>query len=109
MTVYEVEIPGELVLSGLEPEIEAACQHVGLNLTLKGTQSRYPGSVHWHYKQGKLPGTLEITLWYPQKRLWLSVQEGRRADWLPTMCALLREKLENRFRMIANIEQAKTK
>ena len=63
-------------------EIEAAVRRVRLMVSMKGTLAKYPGCTHWHLKRGRERGTLELTLWPAQRRLWLSVQEGRRAGWI---------------------------
>ena len=55
----------------------------------------YPGSRHWHYRRGRERGTLEITFWPAQRRLWLKVAAGRTSAWitelLPSLQAALAE------------------
>ena len=61
-------------------KVDHIASELNLVVTLRGTLKSYPGSIHWHLKQGKAKGVLEITLW--QDRAWLSVQEGRKGDWI---------------------------
>ena len=76
MREIEVAIPADVKLDKAEAIIEAACSAEGLRLTLNGTLKQYPGCVHWHYKRGSEPGTLEITLWAVKRRLWFKVSAG---------------------------------
>lgn len=66
-------------------DIEACCEALYLTQTLRSTLGKFPGCTHWHYKlgrpQGKAKGTLEITLWPKQHRLWLALHENRKTDW----------------------------
>ena len=61
--------------------VEQACALEGLTLTLKGTLKKYPGSLHWHYRQGNLSGTLEVTWWEQGRRLWFKLASGRTGLW----------------------------
>lgn len=63
--------------------VEDICREYGLVQTFRTTLRSYPGSTHWHFKQGKERGTLEITFWPKQRLLWLSSRVGRDADWIP--------------------------
>jgi hypothetical protein len=60
--------------------IEGAAAHYGLQIRMKGTLRTYPGSQHWHLHKPGERGTLEVTLWPAGKRVWFSVQAGRRAE-----------------------------
>jgi hypothetical protein len=77
-----------------EEAIERLCQTHGLSITLKTTQSKYPGSIHWHLKKGRERGTLEVTLWPAQNRLWFSMQDGRKGDWVMPTAHRLKAQLE---------------
>jgi hypothetical protein len=89
MQLIEIDLPPGS--SPSETLIERCCAENNLQVTLKGTLSKYPGCVHWHLKQGKQHGTLEITWWPEQHRLWLSIQAGRTG--LETAAQALKEKL----------------
>jgi hypothetical protein len=62
--------------------IEGAAAHYGLQIRMRGTLRTYPGSQHWHLQKPGERGTLEVTLWPAGKRVWFSVQAGRRAAWI---------------------------
>jgi hypothetical protein len=79
--------------AGLEKTIEALCRTIGLSIALKTTSAKFPGSIHWHVKQGRERGTLEITLWPSQNRLWFSMQDGRKGDWVLNTAHQLKEQL----------------
>ena len=48
----------------------------------ESTLAKYPGCTHWHLKRGMEQGTLEVTLWPSEGRLWASVQAGRAGEWI---------------------------
>ena len=77
--------------------IEEATDHYGLQVRMRGTLRTYPGSQHWHvYKPGER-GTLEITLWPAGKRVWFSVQAGRRAGWIAEILPHIKAWIEGRL------------
>ena len=63
-------------------KIDAAVKRCGLVVSMRGSLAKYPGCIHWHLKRGRERGTLEVTIWPAEGRLWLSVQEGRKANWI---------------------------
>jgi hypothetical protein len=74
--------------------IERLWQAHGLSVTLKTTQSKYAGSIHWHLKKGRERGTLEATLWPSQNRFWFSMQDGRKGDWVMPAAHRMKAQLE---------------
>ncbi|HEY2981375.1 MAG TPA: hypothetical protein VGJ22_09365 [Anaerolineales bacterium] len=80
MLEVEITIPPHLKPASVPDAVERVCADFGLERVSLGTLASYPGCVHWHYKQGKQGGTLEITWWEP--RLWIKVAAGRSADWI---------------------------
>jgi hypothetical protein len=82
MLEYEVNLPPGADLSEAELLIEMCCASEGLRMTLKGSLSKYPGSVHWHFKRDDERGTLEVTLWSRARRVWFSIQAGRTGNWI---------------------------
>lgn len=75
--------------------VERAAATENLTLTLKATLAKYPGCVHWHYKKGKEPGTLEIT-WYPrERRLWFKIARNRNKAWIEEVVPRLRRLIES--------------
>lgn len=80
MTSLDVDI--SRATGKLDKRIEALAQAAGLSITMKTTSAKFPGSIHWHLKKGREHGTLEITLWPSQNKLWFSMQDGRSAEWV---------------------------
>jgi hypothetical protein len=78
----------------LDQIIESLCRAHGLSITMKATLSKYPGSIHWHLKRGRERGTLEVTLCPREYRLWFSMQDGRRAEWVMESARRIKEELE---------------
>ena len=76
-----VRLPATLDPLRVPELVEGACDALGLVVSLRGTLRQYAGCLHWHCKRGKSPGTLEVTWWPRERRLWLSVQAGRQAEW----------------------------
>ncbi len=74
--------------------VESILKLKGLTRHSRGTLKSYPGCIHWHWKNGKLPGTLEVTLWPTKRRLWFKVQAGRRAEWIDQVIPTLKVALE---------------
>jgi len=96
MTDLEVNIPSaSKAFARLETVIDELLRSQELSVTMKTTASKYPGSMHWHLKKGRERGTLEVTLWPSQKRLWFSMQDGRKGEWVMPMARLLKQQLES--------------
>jgi hypothetical protein len=74
--------------------IERVLKRSGLRVTVRGTLAGYPGCTHWHLKNGKERGVLELTCWPGGKRIWLSMQDGRRGDWVMAAASALKSQLE---------------
>ena len=70
--MLEIEMlwPDDVAEANVITHVEACCCAIGLTQTLRGTLGKYPGCTHWHYKNGKATGVLEITVWPNQHRLW---------------------------------------
>jgi hypothetical protein len=75
-------VPRDADLNAAERLIERICAERGLTLAMKGSLASYPGCVHWHYKRQKRKGTLELTLFARDRRVWAKVQDGRKASWI---------------------------
>ncbi|MCI0398094.1 MAG: hypothetical protein L0322_24630 [Chloroflexi bacterium] len=90
METILLDIPAGADPAQAEAVIEGCCAAEGLRPALKSSLARYPGCVHWHYKQGKEPGTLEITLWPQERRAWFSIRPNRRGPWLTETAARLK-------------------
>jgi hypothetical protein len=98
MRTLDIPVPPSRDLTSLPAQIMAACAAVGLRATLDGTQKSYPGSRHWHYQRAQQTGTLELTWWPAQRRLWIKVASGRASAWidelLPGLQAALAEAVQ---------------
>jgi hypothetical protein len=94
MRLVECKISRSDDLSGAEELIEDICARRGLQLSMKGSLSTHPGSIHWHYKRPRQKGTLEVTLLVAAKRIWFQVQAGRRAAWINDELPLIRHEID---------------
>lgn len=97
--MHDVEIP---LRPGVECDeiariIDQAIAEVGLRTTLRDGLKKFPGCIHWHAKNGRQSGTLEITLWPEKHRAWFTVQDGRAADWIDAKTQLLQEAIRRRL------------
>lgn len=97
MREIEIPMPSNPDFPAIARTIEEALVSNGLQITLKTTLGKYPGSTHWHIKNGKDKGILEITLWPSQTRAWFSIQSGRKADWIQPKIARLQRLLKTRI------------
>ncbi len=79
----------EVANDRVEQAIDQAIASAELNVILRDTLKAFPGCVHWHVKNGRESGTLEITFWPQDHRAWLSVQAGRKAPWIDAKMKLL--------------------
>jgi len=94
MIEVNIEIPENANTDIVIDSVERVCLLHQLSCTLKGTLASYPGSVHWHYKSGKQKGTLEITWWENNNRLWLKVADGRTGRWIEESLPQIKEDIE---------------
>ena len=74
--------------------VEKTCRSLGLDMKIKRPYSHSPKSVHWHYKRGSEPGTIEVTFWEEKERLWLSVHSNRTGSWTSGGLVLLERALQ---------------
>jgi len=98
MQEIDFAVPKRCELVGADRVIETICLQMGLTLTLKGSLAKYPGCIHWHYRNGKLRGTLELTLCATNRRIWAKIQAGRRADWIEEVLPTIRKGIETGLR-----------
>lgn len=82
MQHFEIPLPEQAECAAIEAAIDHALSATGLTVTLRDTLKKYPGCIHWHARSSRRPGTLEITLWPQKHRAWLTIQSGRRAEWI---------------------------
>ncbi|MEX2173794.1 MAG: hypothetical protein WD872_05490 [Pirellulaceae bacterium] len=93
----EIHLPTGVTCQRVEQVIDEAIAQRGLQVTLRGSLKKYPGSIHWHLKNGRASGTLEITLWPERQRAWFTIQDGRVAPWLDGEIERLAELIRQRL------------
>ena len=98
MKDYPIEIEGHFDARQVEIAVEKCSRDLGLLESLKGTLAKYPGCVHWHFRKPLVNGTLEVTSWPSNKMLWITVQQGRRAEWLEEVAPPMERSLQNALR-----------
>jgi hypothetical protein len=94
MREVEFRIPSSAQLTYADSTIESACAAEGLQIGMKSTLAGFPGSTHWHFKRSSERGTLEITLFPRDRRIWASIQDGRRAAWIDSCLVIIRNVVE---------------
>lgn len=65
----------------------------GLQCTLTTTLKTLPANTHWHFKKGKEKGVLEITLLHDSGDIQLTVQDGRKGEWIEAHIGLIKQAL----------------
>ena len=98
MKEYPIQIERPLDAKQVEIAVEKCSRDFGLLETMKGTLAKYPGCVHWHFQKPLVSGTLEVTSWPSNDRLWISVQQGRRAEWMEEAVPSMERCLQNALR-----------
>ena len=94
MVEIDIDIPRIDDAVHVSARVESVLRSHGLTMTSRGTLRSCSGCIHWHWKNGQLPGTLEVTWWPAKVRLWFKVQSGRRADWIDQLIPRLKADLE---------------
>ena len=89
MKEFELALPANIDPTIAEQVIERCCAAQCLTQSLKGSLKKYPESLHWHFKQKRQRGTLEITLWLRASQIRFKVQEGRQALWIEEIVSTL--------------------
>ncbi|HXZ12757.1 MAG TPA: hypothetical protein VEG64_10215 [Candidatus Sulfotelmatobacter sp.] len=94
MKEIEFKVPRDCDLVRADALIEKVCAGRGLELAMKGSLAKYPGCIHWHFQRPNQKGTLELTLHRAERRIWVKVQEGRKAPWIVEELPALRRAIE---------------
>jgi hypothetical protein len=94
MQEIEFSVPREADLNRAEHLIEDACVALNLTCAMKSPLASYPGSTHWHFRNGKEKGTLELTLFPRDRRVWAQVQSGRKAPWIDALLPEVQRRIE---------------
>jgi hypothetical protein len=90
----DIHVPHDIDANRMPPLIEQACAREDLIAATRGTLGTYPGCVHWHFKRAGEKGTLEVTWWPKNRKLWFKVADGREGPWIRTAMERLRDQLE---------------
>jgi hypothetical protein len=97
MQEVDFRVPPSAQLTHADLIVESACVLEGLQVGMKGTLASFPGSTHWHFKSSRERGTLEITLFPRDRRIWASIQDGRRAAWIEPCLINIRHVVEEKL------------
>lgn len=84
---YYVDIPDGISRQQMQDLVERAARSVGLYISHIGGYSRtkYPNSVHWHFKRDPgEPGLLDATFWDVRSLFWLMIRH-REPQWVKDM------------------------
>jgi hypothetical protein len=102
MREIEFAVPRNADLTQAVKLIEAICARHELILAIKGSLAAYPGCVHWHYQRQDEKGTLELTLFAHDRRVWAKIQDGRKAPWIDEELPALQWAIERALRAAAS-------
>ena len=94
MIEVDLQIPSGVNGEQVVKVVEQVCTANELAWARKGTLASYPGCIHWHFKLGKQKGTLEITWWESEDRLWFKVARGRTGEWINKALPKLKKEIE---------------
>jgi hypothetical protein len=97
MREVEFQIAPSARLTDVDSKIGSTCIAEGLLIGMKGTLASFPGSTHWHFKKPGERGTLEITFFPRDRRIWAQIQDGRRADWIDSCLERIRQTVEKKL------------
>ncbi len=93
-----VEIPILDWSGDAESVVVEESTRLGLTISSDGKLASYPGSRHWHLKNGRRTGTLEVTLWPSRNRLWVTYHSNRVGDgWVSESAIVLARELAARL------------
>jgi hypothetical protein len=81
METINIPLPSNHSQIAMPTLIEHAITDAGL-LAARLELRSYPGATHWHIRRLGAKGTLELTYWPTQSRLWFAIHANRRAEWL---------------------------
>lgn len=99
MTEININSPAIIDAEVVITTVERTSAEEALHITMKSALKKFPGCTHWHFKRQDERGILEVT-WWPADhrkrtpRLWLSIHNNRKADWMLEAIPRLREKIE---------------
>ena len=95
MIEVELQTPAGAISDSVVKVVEQVCTENKLRCAVKGTLASYPGCIHWHFRKNKQRGTLEITWWELENRLWFKVAKVRNGDWIDEALPKLKKEIES--------------
>ncbi|HYL35257.1 MAG TPA: hypothetical protein VEV17_05050 [Bryobacteraceae bacterium] len=101
MLEIEFKVPPNFDSAQAERAVEPVCAAHGLHIAMKATLASFPGSIHWHFKNQKEKGTLELTVFPQDRRIWAQIQDGRKAGWIDAMLPKIQRAIERELRRAA--------
>ncbi len=96
-----IDVPQRVAPGKINFIIDKAIIDLSLSVTMRGALKSYPGSTHWHIKQNRARGTLEVTWWPQRRKLWIKIQAGRTAPWIDEIAPRFKQKIESHLRRVA--------
>jgi len=93
---HYIDLPDAISRGEIMRAVERAAASAGLYISHIGSYSRtkFPNSVHWHFKRDpKEPGVLDATFWDVKSLFWLMIRHSEPAwvhDTVPDLVAALR-------------------
>jgi hypothetical protein len=103
MIEIELTVPSDCDFGPVASRIDRIISNSQLRITLRGSLASYPGCTHWHTKMENHKGTLEITSFPRDRRVWLKVQSGRNGPWIEPAAAELKRAIERELRASVEI------
>jgi hypothetical protein len=94
MIEVDLQIPSGVNGEQIVKVVERVCTANDLACARKGTLASYPGCIHWHFRLGRQKGTLEITWWESEDRLWFKAAKGRTGEWINEALPKLKKEIE---------------
>jgi hypothetical protein len=91
MREISIEIPRQASNERILRVVDEIINGSGLRIVSRGSLKTYPGCTHWHLKNGSQRGTLKLTWWPPERRLWFKIQAGREANWMDDVALQLKD------------------
>lgn len=100
---YYVDLPSGISRKQMMGLVERASEASGLYISHIGSYSRtkYPNSVHWHFKRSpKENGLLDATFWDVKSLFWLMIRH-REPQWVKDMVPKFLRALRREARKIS--------
>ena len=98
-----VPLPDDVGKQEIMAVVERAAKAAGLYISHIGSYSRtkFPNSVHWHFKRNKKEnGLIDATYWDVKSLLWLMVRH-REPEWVHQTAPKLKRALQKELAVLA--------